>query len=119
MHHSLINDEGQVVKSKKIESSSLYDLSFESFMQGSKSKSKASFPKPKEVSEQRPRSSYKNVLREAKKLYKQEALRRTSRNVRNFTKESLAYIEDKKMSDNIWWLLPTTVEEYLMKRNKN
>ncbi|GFH46335.1 aminotransferase [Chaetoceros tenuissimus] len=119
VHHSLINDEGQVVKSKKVESSSLYDLTFESFMQGSKSKSKASFPKPKEVSDERPRSSYKKLLRDAKKIYKEEALRRTSRKVRNFTKESLTYIEDKKMSDNIWWLLPTAVEEYLMKRKKN
>lgn len=119
VHHSLIDDEGQVISTTKVKSSSLRDLTFESFMQGTKQKSKATFPKPKSISEERPRSFYTNLLREAKKIYKEEALRSTSRNVRNFTKQSLAYIEDKKMSDNIWWLLPSAVEEYLMKRNKH
>jgi selenocysteine lyase/cysteine desulfurase len=118
VHHSLIDDEGQVISAAKVESSSLHDLTFESFMQGSKQKSKAMFPKPKSVDEERPRSFYTNLLKEAKKIYKKEALRSTSRNVRNFTKQSLAYIEDKKMSDNIWWLLPSAVDEYLMGRNK-
>ncbi|GFH45190.1 hypothetical protein CTEN210_01664 [Chaetoceros tenuissimus] len=119
VHHSLIDDEGQVISTTKVKSSSLRDLTFESFMQGTKQKSKATFPKPKSISEERPRSFYTNLLREAKKIYKEEALRSTSCNVHNFTKQSLAYIEDKKMSDNIWWLLPLAVEEYLMERNKH
>ncbi|GFH58066.1 aminotransferase class V-fold PLP-dependent enzyme [Chaetoceros tenuissimus] len=119
VHHSLIDDDGEIMEKQKLESTSLYDLTFESFVQGTKSKAKATFPKRMPISEERPRSSYMNVLREAKKIYRREATRNTSsRNVRNFTSRSLSHIEDGKLSENIWWLLPSEAEEYLMMRNQ-
>lgn len=119
VHHSLVDDDGEIIEKQKLESTSLYDLTFESFVQGTKSKTKATFPKRMSVSEERPRSSYMNVLREAKKIYRREAVRNSSsRNVRNYTTRSLSHIKDKTMSENIWWLLPSEAEAYLMMRNQ-
>lgn len=119
VHHSLVTDDGEIIEKQKLESASLYDLTFESFVQGMNSKVKAKFPKRMPVSEERPRMSYMNVLREAKKIYRREARRSNgSRNVRNFTTRSLSQIKSKKMSENIWWLLPSKAEEYLMMRNQ-
>ena len=122
IHYSKIdNNEGSSVdltQSDLSARSSLQNFNFESFMQGSKQKRKVTYSKPECLSGERPRSSYMQVLKAARKIYRAEAVRESPRPVRNFTRSSESiFDEDDCLKDNIWWLLPEQAEDYIMLAN--
>lgn len=122
LHHSTIDGNGFKRKDTNRQSSmsSLHDLRFENVTLspaqkgfGTKEKLKVTFTEPKQVSGERPRSSYMDILAEAKKIFSEEAARSVSRaNVRNFTTDSLSGIEERDL-DELWWLLPKEAEAIL------
>ena len=121
IHSSRIDsDDGRIVDLSRsnLSAPSLHNFAFESFMQGSKQKSKATYSKPECVAGERPRSSYMQVLKAARNLYKAEIIRKSPRTVRNFTKSSESIFEkDNCLKENVWWLLPEQVEAYILSKN--
>jgi len=123
LHHSMIDCDGFKRKDTDEQSSmsSLHDLRFENVTLspaqkgfGKKEKLKVTFTEPKQVSGERPRSSYMNILTEAKKIFSKEAARSVSRaNVRNFTTDSLSGVEESDLNE-VWWLLPKEAEAILV-----
>ncbi len=123
-HHSLLDPvTGKKMKNKTQTLSSLFSIHDINLVPSDPASNndddlKVSFPKPKCVDGVRSRSSYRQVLSDAKKMYKKLSQRSVSSAPRGHVRDFMSELSPDINRDDIWWLLPSEAERRLREMMK-